>query len=81
MTKDQQTRFANVMAGLMALYPQWRIGQLIANVAWWARGPNNEAIWDVEDDEFLAAAEAHLARRQAEAGSSSCEGRPVSRAG
>ena len=66
MTKEQESRFASVLAALSALYPDWRIGQLVANVAWWARGPTNEAIWEIDDEEFLAAAEAHLARRQAQ---------------
>ncbi len=38
-------------------HPAWRVGQLVANVSDWAEAD----IWDVEDAEFLAAAEAHLA--------------------
>jgi hypothetical protein len=26
----------------------------------WAKGPTNEAIWDVDDEEFLRAAEDHV---------------------
>ena len=37
-------------------YPQWRFGQLIANVAGWA----DQEIWDVEDEQLLAAAQSHL---------------------
>jgi hypothetical protein len=36
--------------------PDLRLGQLIANLATKARGPNVEAIWECEDDEFLPAA-------------------------
>jgi len=36
----------------------WRFGQLIANVAGWA----DQEIWDVEDQQLLAAARLHLAQ-------------------
>ncbi len=51
--------FSHLMATLFLLaerYPEWRFGQLLANVAGWA----DREIWDVEDDELLAAAQAHL---------------------
>ena len=41
---------------LSELFPEWRFGQLVANVATAARGPQVEAIWDSEDEELLAAA-------------------------
>jgi hypothetical protein len=34
-----------------------RFGQLIANLSTLAKGPSGEALWDVEDDELLKAAE------------------------
>ena len=37
-------------------YPEWRLGQLIANTAGWA----DQEIWDVEDEQLLAAAQSHL---------------------
>ena len=37
-----------------------RFGQLIANLSYLAKGPTNEAIWDMEDEELLAAAKQHL---------------------
>jgi len=49
-------------------YPEWRLGQMVANVAAWARqpsDPNDSGVWDVEDEEFIAALRAHLARREA----------------
>jgi hypothetical protein len=36
--------------------PNWRLGQLISNVAGWA----DQNIWDIEDDQIRAAAEEHL---------------------
>ena len=52
-------------------YPEWRLGQLVANVALWARQPtepHDTGIWDVEDDELLAALKRHLLQREARAG-------------
>jgi hypothetical protein len=37
-------------------YPEFRLGQLIANLAFWARGDQVGAVWNVEDDELMAAA-------------------------
>ncbi len=51
-------------------YPEWRFGQLIANVALWARqptDPQDTGIWDAEDDEILAALKRHLAQRESAA--------------
>lgn len=49
------------------LAPELRFGQLIANLAFLAAGPWNETLWDLEDDQLLAALKQHLAdlsRRQ-----------------
>jgi hypothetical protein len=37
-------------------YPDWRLGQLVSNVAGWA----DVDVWDVEDEQLLAAAAEHL---------------------
>jgi len=49
-------------------YPDWRFGQLIANVAGWA----DQEIWDVEDEQLLAAAQLHLQHLGAFETESSC---------
>jgi hypothetical protein len=41
--------------------PDYRFGQLIANLAMLARGDAEGAIWEMEDEELLAAARKHLA--------------------
>jgi hypothetical protein len=44
-------------------YPEWRLGQLVANVTSWARQPtepHDTGIWDVEEEELLAALERHV---------------------
>lgn len=40
--------------------PSWRFGQTFANLALLARGPDVENLWEVEDDELLAAARRQL---------------------
>ncbi len=49
-----------VLAEMSELAPEVRLGQLIANLSYLARGLSNESIWDMEDDELLAAARMHL---------------------
>ncbi len=54
---------------LSELAPEVRLGQLIANLSYLARGLSNEAIWDMEDDELLAAARKHLEEWRSRRGS------------
>ena len=44
------------IAELRALFPDWRMGQLVANLVTAAGGTDAGAIWDVEDEQLLAAA-------------------------
>lgn len=55
MNKERADLLAAI-AELCHQYPDWRLGQLVANVAGWA----DAEIWDVEDEQILAAAESHL---------------------
>ena len=63
MTPSTSYRIAVPLEELSKIYPQWRFGQLVANVATWAKGPAAQSIWDVEDEDFLKAAEQHLHSR------------------
>jgi hypothetical protein len=40
------------LAELSERYPGWRFRQTVANVSFW---PTSDAIWDVEDEQFLRA--------------------------
>jgi len=42
------------------LAPDLRFGQLVANLAFLAAGPWNETLWDLEDEQLLAAVRQHL---------------------
>jgi hypothetical protein len=56
MNSERRVELLESIAELARRYPHWRLGQLVANVAGWA----DQDIWDVEDDQLLAAAQLHL---------------------
>jgi hypothetical protein len=58
-----------VLGELSEVCPEMRLGQWIANLATLARGAAVEAIWDVEDEELLAAARRQLETLRARASS------------
>jgi hypothetical protein len=49
-----------LLSELSEVCPQIRLGQLMANLSYQARGSAIESIWDMEDTELLAAARSHL---------------------
>jgi hypothetical protein len=61
MNSQTRTELMRAMEELGSLYPQWRMGQLIANIAGWA----DQEIWDVEDEQLLGAIRCHLEQRDA----------------
>jgi len=68
MTESRQD-LLRLMAELSELAPELRPGQMIANLATLARGPEVESIWDAEDEELAAAARrllAHYRQRTAD---------------
>ncbi len=64
MTTQVRQDILQLLAELGECCPEVRFGQLIANLSYLAKGPSNEAIWDVEDEELLAAARKHLEERR-----------------
>ena len=56
MTQNERTELLTALAELSRRYPDWRLGQLVANVAGWT----DHDIWDVEDQMLLEACRAHL---------------------
>lgn len=57
-----------VIEELSEIVPEVRLGQLMANLSYLARGLNKEAIWDMEDEELLDAARKHLAEWRSKRG-------------
>jgi hypothetical protein len=52
------------IAELRTLFPDWRMGQLVANLATAAGGMDAGAIWDIEDEQLLAAARRLIERNR-----------------
>ena len=69
MNSELHSELIVAIVELSRRYPHWRMGQLIANVAGWA----DREIWDIEDEQLLAAAQAHLQHLGACAAESSCQ--------
>ncbi len=64
MTDSVRHDVLQALGELSAKFPEWRLGQMIANLAVVARGATTEAIWDVEDEELLAAIHSQLEKRR-----------------
>ena len=56
MTKAVSDDLMATVVELRALFPDWRLGQLVASLTQAAGRDRDGAIWDVEDEELLAAA-------------------------
>jgi hypothetical protein len=52
------------LSELRALFPDWRMGQMVANLVTAAGGSDAGAIWDVEDEQLLVAARRLIERNR-----------------
>jgi hypothetical protein len=61
--KSERTRdeLLAALAELGRIHPNWRLGQTLANIAMAAGRLDAGAVWDLEDDDALAAALSLLA--------------------
>jgi hypothetical protein len=59
---DVRRQILRALETLSDEYPDMRFGQLVINVSNWAEQAP-DALWDLEDDQFLEGARKHLARR------------------
>jgi hypothetical protein len=64
MIHEENDELMAVVSELRALFPDWRFGQLVANLALAAGRDGESAIWNVEDDELLSAAKRLLERNR-----------------
>lgn len=62
MNSTERDELLETLRELTAAAPDVRFGQLVQNLAYLARGPANESVWDVEDEELLRAARRQLAQ-------------------
>jgi hypothetical protein len=58
MKNQERADLLLVIEQLCERYPHWRLGQLVANIAGWA----DKEVWDIEDQQLLAAAELHISQ-------------------
>lgn len=56
MNTSERDELFKLLQELADLCPDVRVGQLIVNLSYQARGHAQESIWDMEDEELLAAA-------------------------
>lgn len=61
MMSNTRLELFEALSDLSEQFPEVRLGQLVSNLATFAKGPQVEAIWDVEDKELLEAAKQQLA--------------------
>ena len=64
MTTSLRTKLLKTLEELGNQHPNWRFGQLIINVAVWAREHNPVELWDLEDEFLLDAIKTHLQQRK-----------------
>ncbi|MGI8981478.1 MAG: hypothetical protein ACR2FY_19815 [Pirellulaceae bacterium] len=57
MNAEARTELLAAIVELSMHYPDWRLGQLVANISGWA----DQDIWDAEDGQLLEACRANLA--------------------
>ena len=62
---SEREEAVEALTELIAACPEMRIGQLVANLSYFARGYTQESIWDMEDDELLTAARRFLEKVRA----------------
>jgi hypothetical protein len=60
MMNPERDEAHSVLRELSSLCPDVRLGQLVVNLSYLARGMAHESIWDMEDDELLRAARQQL---------------------
>ena len=65
-TRTTRAELLSALAELGQVHPHWRLGQTLANLAMAAGRLDAGGVWDLEDDEALAAALELLGRQAGE---------------
>lgn len=63
MTEDTRAELLDRLADLGRAHPEWRLGQMLANLAMAAGRLEAGGVWDLEDEEALVAARQLLDRQ------------------
>jgi hypothetical protein len=61
--EETRTELLRALAELGHAHPNWRLGQMMSNLAMAAGRLDAGGVWDLEDDEALEAARRLLSRR------------------
>ena len=64
MSSALRRELLQILGKLGDRYPDQRLGQLVANLSYAARGPAAESVWDAQDEELLRAAKELLERQE-----------------
>jgi hypothetical protein len=56
MNTTASDELIGALAELRSLFPDWRLGQLVANLALAAGLDSDSGVWDVEDEQLLESA-------------------------
>jgi hypothetical protein len=64
MTETTTDELVAAIAELRSLFPDWRLGQLVANLALAAGRDHQGGVWEVEDDQLLVAARRLIERNR-----------------
>jgi hypothetical protein len=67
MILSHTDELVEAISELRVLFPDWRMGQLIANLVTAAGGIDAGAIWEMEDAKLLAAARRLIERNRSRA--------------
>jgi hypothetical protein len=65
MTPTISEELLKAISTLQAIFPDWRLTQLVANLATAAGAADAGAIWDMDDEHLLTAARRLIERNQA----------------
>ena len=61
---SERCELIKLVTELSEIYPDMRLGQLVTNLAHWAKGPIVSAAWDATDQELIAAAKKNIQRQK-----------------
>lgn len=78
MIASHTDELVDALSELRVLFPDWRMGQLIANLVTAAGGIDAGGIWDMEDEKLLAAARRLIERNRGRIAVHVGEEKPIS---
>jgi hypothetical protein len=81
MSGSTTDQLVEAIAELRLLFPDWRMGQLVANLALASGSTDPGGIWEIEDEHMLAAAHSLIERNRGRTETSAKRSPPPDRGG